>query len=456
MSKVSVDEKILSIAFADKKLAMDLVNSVNEKYFTSDWRWLYEALSKYFQDPVIKSIPSANMIKEFATENNIQNYEGRFKHIVEMQVDHNEFKWLVNKIQLRYNHKIHKDVNKKISGAFGIKNATKQVEEINKIIKGATVEIDSVGQKKMYKEGQLRDSANSRVERYKFIKEHPEAARGILTGLSTFDRITNGLHPGEFMIVAGSTGTGKSILMHNIAVNAYMAKNSIYDISGAQGGNNVLYFSLEMPKEVMERRIDACIAEVYSNHIRDGLLSEDDEQKYFKCLGFQESYNKSFHIVDMPKGATTRDIELKFIEISENYFKPDLVVVDYMGIMSSNDSSGSDWMDLGIISAELHEFARIYEVPVITGSQVNRPKDGVESYSNNRIARSGMIPNNANVIIQIGCREDEDLRTDMPIYITKMRDGEKGMFTLSKNFGKMKVIDIVETGFTDEEDDDIV
>ena len=81
-------------------------------------------------------------------------------------------------------------------------------------------------------------------------------------------------------------------------------------------------------------------------------------------------------IVDMPKGATTREIELKYLEICETSFKPDLVIIDYLGIMSSNDTASSDWMDLGVISAELHEFSRVYEVATITGSQVNRTKDG--------------------------------------------------------------------------------
>ena len=51
-------------------------------------------------------------------------------------------------------------------------------------------------------------------------------------------------------------------------------------------------------------------------------------------------------------------------------------------------------------------------------------------------------------------RPDEELRTDMPIYITKMRDGEKGQFTLSKDFAKMKVIDLVDSTYIDEDEDE--
>jgi replicative DNA helicase len=161
----------------------------------------------------------------------------------------------------------------------------------------------------------------------------------------------------------------------------------------------------------------------------------------------------------MPKGATTREIELKYLEICETKFKPDLVIIDYIGIMSPNEPGDSDWLALGKIAADLHEFSRLYEIPTITGSQVNRPKEqagGKIDYSTNRVARSDMITNNANIIVQIACRDDEYIRTDMPIYIVKMRDGEKGSFTLSKDFGRMKVVDMVDESFAtpiDVEDD---
>ena len=252
--------------------------------------------------------------------------------------------------------------------------------------------------------------------------------------------------------------TGKSILLQNIAVNAYLGKND--PLAPAESwddsGSNILYFSLEMPKDTMERRIDACTSGVYSNHIRDGFLSEDDEAKYFHGLDFQRKYLKEFHIVDMPRDVTSREIELKYLEVCDTGFKPDLIVIDYMGIMNPTDPVGIDWQDLGKISAELHEFARVYEITVLTASQVNRTKDGQERYDTNRISRSGVIPTNANIILQIANRPDEELRTDMIIYIIKMRDGEKKHFGLSRNFAKMKVIDIVDDSFVDEDEDDII
>jgi len=798
---MSIGKQLLSLAFSDKKYALELTDSTTHSYYSSDVQWLFISLVHYFKDPSIKSIPTRNMIAEYvgaknAEDNNLKLYD----EIIKTKSDPNEFNWMLEKLRLRYNDKVQKDTRSKMEELLSKTSPSKErVEEINKLMKQSIVEIDSIRKRSTYKEGSLRDSVSERAKRYEYIEAHPEAARGILTGFSTFDRITNGLHAGEFMIVAGDTGcqpagskvlmgdgawkniedittddiimspqydgsmmpnkvtklfkfddkdiykitsngrrqevsyrashnhilpivkptyekhkyvgsrlfemsiddylkqsdawkdkaklftsqaydlpekdfdiapyivgvmlgdgslsnhptitsadeeifvefkkhgvslgkyqqkkdnrsgyiaivgedaktmirvigrhkshhkcvpeeykygslnqrlellaglidtdgtfeefssiskqlaedfkylvysvggvasvkkrytryeesgkrfpsyrvhysfaehqapvrlerksqkkrnmkwknprnrnfkvelesngtvygfsldgdtqwyvtddfivthnTGKSILMHNIAVNAYLGKNTLLTPKQDwdDSGKNILFFSLEMPKETIERRIDSCMSMIYSNHIRDGLLGDDDKIKYLRTLKYQKEYPKNFHIVDMPKGATTREIELKYLEICENKFTPDLVVVDYIGIMSPNDMTGSDWQDLGIISAELHEFARVYEIAVLTGSQVNRTKDGNERYDTSRIARSGMVPNNANIIIQIGCRSDEDLRTDMPIYITKMRDGSKEPFTLSKDFGKMKVMDILDMSFVDEdEENDII
>lgn len=804
MEKLSLDQKILSLALNDSKFAMAVTESTKHSYYNPDMQWLFVTLKHYFGDPNIRALPSRDMVEEHvAGSANSSKFLDTFDAIKSAQVDPNEFKWLLEKIKFRYNDRVQAEIADKIEELRSKNVLSKErIDELNKELKKSVAEIDSIHRKETYREGSLRDRAVERAKRYNYIESHPEAARGILSGFSTFDQITNGLHAGEFMIIAGDTGcqpsgskvmmsngkwknveevvvgdvimspqrdgsvvpnkvtktfvfdnrdvyivkskgkrksisyrashnhilpiiryrnvsskyagprlyemsiddfnkksdawknkcklfttpafelptkdfkldpyivgcmlgdgstkghpsftsaneelfaefdrlnismgrpqykvcnkaysryitgdsaklmrsvlgrktaaykevpeeylcgsihqrlellaglidtdgtheefstksekladnfkhlvcsvggvatikerytsynggktkfksfrvhysfteytpnnrleykkhtnrnmdwknprnralevelesnetvygfsldgesqwyitddfivthnTGKSVLMHNYAVNAYLGKNTLATLpeDWDDSGKNILYFTLEMPQDAQERRIDSCIGEIYANHIRDGLLDEEGKKKYFRTLEFQSKYPKHFYIVDMPKQVTPREIELKYLEVFESGLKPDLVVIDYMGIMSPNNPSGSDWMDLGIISAELHEFARVHEVAVLTGSQVNRPKDGTERYDTNRIARSSMVPNNANVIIQIAKRDDEELRTDMLVYITKMRDGEKKQFTLSKDLGRMRVIDIVDDTYADnsegDDDNDIV
>jgi len=461
----NLDKILLAYALKDKKFTMELVNSTSDKYFSSDTQWLYRLVLEYFKDPRFKEIPTEKIIREYLSKaydnpGLVEECMSKYASIVAMELDPLEFNWYFDKLRIRYNSQIQQECSISIHKIHKTETDEKlRLDKSNQAIKEAAVGIDSIYRRQAYKEGSLDESAKERANNYSYIEENPNAARGILTGFKEFDRITNGLHDGELMIVAGSTGTGKSVVMHNMGINAYLGENLPFSLEqtwNKDSGSNVLLFSLEMSKESMERRIDSCMGGLYYNQIRDGMLSSDDKLKYFQLLKFQMNYFKKFHIVDMPKGATTREIELKYLEVKETKFKPDLIIIDYIGIMSPNEAGESDWLSLGKIAAELHEFARTYDIPVITGSQVNRPKEGTKTdYSTNRVARSDMLTNNANIIIQIGCRDDEYIRTDMPVYIIKMRDGEKGSFTLSKDFAKMKVVDMVDESFAGMDTDDI-
>lgn len=459
--KASLDKKILAYALKEKTFAMELsTHSISNQYLAPEYRWLYTTIMEHFNDPKFKDIPTKNIISEYASSLDTELAVDAIKLYDEVScidVDDREFTWHLDKLRTRYNRRLQKTCVK--DAASLIKTGSDDaMDKINRLMRETVVNIDSIYKKETYEEGTLSESAESRMNYYQRLEDNPDIARGILTGFTEFDRITNGLHSGELMIVAGATGTGKSIVMHNIGINAYLNRNN--PLNGVEHalnkGYNILYFSLEMPKSSMERRIDACMSGIEYNHIRDGMLSAEDKEKYYKTLKFQMEYSSNFHIVDMPKGATTREIELKFLELSETRFKPDLVIIDYIGIMAPNEPGDSDWLALGKIAADLHEFARVYNVPVITGSQVNRPKDPTkQQYSTDRLARSDMVTNNANIIVQIGCRDDEYARNDMPIYIIKMRDGEKGSFILSKDFARMRLIDMVDETFAEDDDDDL-
>lgn len=463
----NLDDIILAFAVKDKKHLMELINSINAKYLDSHTE-LFVAISDHFSDPKFKEIPTVEVLSEklraseiAGADKIIQNYNDVIS--LSSTINSAEFTWYLDKLRIRYNKKIQKEcADKIISIAKQPMDEQERLDKANKVIKDATTNIDSIYRKQSYQEGAIDQSARDRFIKYEFVEKNPNAGKGVLTGYKEFDRITNGLHPGELMIIAGDTGTGKSVYMHNIGVNAYLGNNSATAPLGSidnNSGKNVLYFSLEMPKETMERRLDSCMGDLFYNQIRDGQLSAEDKKKYFGVLKFQMNFNKKFYVVDMPQKVTTREIELKYMEILESSFVPDLVIIDYMGIMSPNNKidGNDDWLSLGYVTGDLHEFARVYNVPVITGSQVNKAKDPSKpSYSTDRIARSSMAATNANVVIQIGKREDEYLRTDMPVFITKMRDGEQGSYTLNKNFAKMKITDMMDEGFSDGYDDDSI
>ena len=252
------------------------------------------------------------------------------------------------------------------------------------------------------------------------------------------------------MVIAGASSSGKSLLMMNMAINAWKGSNDLSsNITDKTDGKNVLYISLEMSKKQLEHRIDANVANISHRRLMRGCLFDDEKERWIRSLKFQKQYGKTFYILDMPRNSSMAEIEAKY-EIIMGIFKPEAVFVDYLQLMSpSSGTKGTDWIDVGKVSEELHEFCRKKDIPVITAAQRKASaKKSSGKYKDNvdleDLGRSKMIGDNATVVMLIGKREDEELREDMEIYIVKNRDGPKGKVLLRKAFDKSRIEDLPE------------
>jgi replicative DNA helicase len=176
-----------------------------------------------------------------------------------------------------------------------------------------------------------------------------------------------------------------------------------------------------------------------------GNLTDSETKDWKRSLEFQKGYDKKFYIVDMPRGTKTMEIEAKFDAIV-GQFKPDLLCVDYLGIMKPNKSYGADWEDVGHTAEDLHELCRKKNIPLVTAAQrKGRLRSAGKNKNENiedseEIGRSKMIGDNANIILLIENRNEEHLREDMIVHVTKNRDGAKGKVVLIKDFEKSRVI----------------
>lgn len=459
-----LDGIILNYALREKRFMVELSKSVKPEYFqTPRTQLLYSLILKNFLDPRIREVLSCESIVDYAKNNSLQNkveeIKGTYKAALKFTLGDTgkppadeDFGYYLKKIKERYNIDVIKDVSKKISESVS-KSANS--EELNKIITDTIYDINAINQIEVFDEGSVADDVQSMLTEYESIETQPEQYRGVFCGYPSLDNITNGFQGSELIIIAGMEGTGKSILMHNMGVNAWLGTNRPGDVSFVENGHNVLYFTLEMPRSnrgeitsggYLNKRILSCVSELEFEKIRKGELSDLEKQQLRQTCDFIEKYSelKKFYVVDIPRGARVEDIEVKYLELKEK-FDIDLVIIDYIGIMAGAERDENDWQAQGNIAAGLHEFARSYNVPVLTAVQLNRPQGhgslDSQKYNNTRVARSAMITQNANVVLVIGCRDNEEVYPDMPLYITKMRDGRKGGLVLSKGFSKMKVYD---------------
>jgi replicative DNA helicase len=469
----SLDIVILHYALRNRKYMLELSKTAKASYFDPHYQTFYALLHSAFLDPNIKEVLSEAAFLEYCKGKNASSQAEGFSKIYkdalaskinESVIPDTDFSFYLQKFKERYNAVFAEDVMRDIAGAL---NEGKDIQEINKIFHDAVKEIGSIGRGKVFDEGTLGEDVVNMFKEYEEVQRAPESFKGVPSGFASIDSLTNGWFGGELIILAGMEGTGKSLLSMNFAVNAWLGSNRNAwfnpDVRVTQNiltdytldGHNVVYFTLEMPRSnkgkyssaaYLNKRLISCISGLDFNAIRKGTLSPEEFERFKLVCKFIKKYDKDkkFYVVDIPRGATVEDIEAKYIEIKEK-FDVSLVVIDYLGLMAGAEDE-DDWEEIGRIAEQLHEFARVYDVPVISPVQLNRPTGAGQSlskqnYNNTRIGRSAMIGQNANMVFQIACRDDEHNFVDMPLYITKMRDAPKGIIQLAKDFPRMRVHD---------------
>lgn len=357
-------------------------------------------------------------------------------------IEANEVGYIIDQIKIRYNKFIAKSLAKRINE---IDEQGEDIKDINNDLRKIISKTDRLYKQDAFSEGKLSDSTDDRIRHYQYTSENPDQILGFLSGYKELDDYTWGVKNSEMLVIGGASSSGKSLLMLNMAINAWRGSNDpAENIVGHDDGKNVLYVSLEMSKLQMEQRVDANLAGIKHREIVRAQLSGEDEIRWKKCLDFQKSYNKIFYILDLPRGSTMGEIEAKY-ETILGMFKPDAIFIDYLQLMKPTaEVAGSDWLDVGKVSEELHEFCRKKNIPVVTAAQrkaAQKKANGKKTDDVNLedFGRSKMIGDNAAIAIMIANREDELLREDMELHIVKNREGAKGKINLKKAFDKSRI-----------------
>ena len=448
-----LDVKILRYALSEKQVLISMISSVSDKYLHPQcaplWRIIKHCFGKY------KEVPTERVLEQTSGDG-WSGISELYKHVILQEVDIKEYPIDLEELKKRYNEQVLRQAGEDVYKNNFTGSGFKDLLEANKTLKKAITDVDRIYTKEVFKEGSLSEKAPDAWETYKRIKANPEEAAGVRLGFKELDRITNGMKAAELMLIGGESGTGKSALTMNMCLNAWLGKNKVptkldEEIKPFVRGHSVVYFTVEMPFDSLQRRLHAALAGIPLYGIRDGNLSSEEEERYQAALNFVKYYPWPFYVVDIPRGATMRTIEVKYLELCQKYDKypPELFGLDYISLISSDAvDGGSDWLNVGRVAEQAHEFCRVYNIPGISPVQLNRKqrKKGGEDErpDQDRIGRSSMLTQNANIVLTIEKRKDEHLTKDMLIHIIKMRDGEQGVFSLEKRLDIMRLYDSID------------
>ena len=281
-------------------------------------------------------------------------------------------------------------------------------------------------------EGDLALSLDSFYDKYKRIQQG-EISVGLSTGFSTFDKSTGGLKAGELDIVIAGSNEGKSVFLINVAKHLYLQ------------GKNILYFSIELPKEQIIRRFISLAANINIDRFRDGILTPDENTRFINTMNAFKQRQNIFYIVDNPT-CTADSIAAKYEEISAKH-KIDLIIIDYLGIMRPKKSTGQKWEELGNIALDVRHIARTFKIPVLTAMQVK--SEAVKNsknpvYNMTDIANSFMVIHHADTVLALKLKDPVAAMqglsvVDMTASTPKVRDGQKCQFDISAMFANMRM-----------------
>jgi replicative DNA helicase len=248
---------------------------------------------------------------------------------------------------------------------------------------------------------------------------------GIGTGFIDLDALTNGLQPGQLIVIGARPAMGKSTL----ALDFARAASIKYGLTTA-------FFSLEMSRSEITQRLYSAESRVALHHIRSGTISEDDLNRMAKRTPAIEAAPL---VVDDSPNLTLTEIRSRARRIKQTKGGLDLLIVDYLQLMQAGTGRRAEnrQQEVSEISRSLKLLAKELEIPVIALSQLNR---GLEQRADKRpqlseLRESGAIEQDADMVILLH-REDayekESPRSgEADLIVAKHRNGPTATVTVA-------------------------
>ena len=229
---------------------------------------------------------------------------------------------------------------------------------------------------------------------------------GLKTGLSDFDKKIGGLHKSDLIIIAGRPSMGKTAFATNIASNISKEFNN--------KKKNVLFFSLEMSSEQLATRLLGELAEISSENIRTGNLSNKD---FSKILSSSENLKKLNLFIDDTPALSISAIRTRARRIKRK-LGLDLIILDYLQLVNGESKKTNDnrVQEISDITRGLKAVAKELDIPVIALSQLSRK---VEDREEKRpqladLRESGAIEQDADLVVFLYREEYYLARTEPP------------------------------------------
>ncbi len=300
--------------------------------------------------------------------------------------------------------------------------AYKEDSSVESVMDSAEKAVFGVSERRMTRDLQtIQQVISEYYDRIDQIASRGEDIFGVPTGFIDLDRLLMGMQPSDLIIIAGRPGMGKTAFMLSAAKNAAQIHKK-----------HVAVFSLEMSNEQLIQRLISQETGIDSQRLRTGKLDDDEWPKFTQAV---EALSGTRIFLDDTPALTPLQLRTKCRRLHLE-FKLDLILVDYLQLMSSGNRVENRVQEVSYISRNMKVMARELNVPVLAAAQLSR---AVEQRADKEpqlsdLRESGSLEQDADIVMFIHrpeIYEKDTLKQNLAqIKIAKHRNGPVGTIEL--------------------------
>ncbi len=295
------------------------------------------------------------------------------------------------------------------------KLACDQQQAVDTILDEAEKSIFNISEQRIRHDLQPIQQVLSDVyDRVNLLASRSDEIYGVPTGLIDLDRLLGGMQRSDLLIIAGRPTTGKTGFLLSVAKNAAQKHKK-----------HVAIFSLEMSNEQLVQRLIAQETRIDTQRLRSGNLGESEWPLFTQAI---EVLADTRIFLDDTPAITPLQLRTKCRRMHLEHHL-DLVIVDYLQLMTSDYRTDNRVQEVSYISRNLKVLARELNVPVLAAAQLSR---AVEQRTDKRpilsdLRESGSLEQDSDVVMFI--HRPDALEKDNPraniaeIIVAKHRNG---------------------------------
>jgi replicative DNA helicase len=256
---------------------------------------------------------------------------------------------------------------------------------------------------------------------------------GTASGFTDLDKLTDGFHPAEMIVVAARPSMGKTSFALNIAENVILPP-----ANGSAKAVPTLFFSLEMSADQLAMRLLCGRARVSLTRLRDGSAHRNSQSQNDLLCASKDFFSAPLWIDDA-SNMTIVEMRARARRIHSKH-NLGLVVIDYLQLISGTDNRVQREQQIAEISRGVKAMAKELHLPVIVLSQLNRESEKEKRRPRlSDLRESGSIEQDADVVLLLSRPYEYDEEAELSdasrevvreLIVAKQRNGPVGTVPL--------------------------